>query len=468
MAAGSGPSPPQRFAFGEAARWYAQALDALDQHPGPDRRQRCELLVGLGRAREADHANMGLLTLAEAGELAVSIGALDLLVEAVQACGFVVVGAVNERIVAIAERGLQLVGGDGAARAVLLAAIAHQLQWERPPDRFLRLAAEALAIAQRIDDAGTLLYVVRQTDFVDTADRVGDLLDVTGEALAAAAAAGDPLAESGIATFRTSLALKAGHIDIARAAFEHLRSAATRAGWLYNVWVRTVQESRLTLLAGDPSASERMAEEALAFGKQYFAAFGTQLYSIRHHQGRVGELATRVERAPKEQPTVASFHAVVPWVLAHAGDHDHARLADFRSRVEVPWDNLWLNCMWLLGEAAAACHDEETAEDAYRQLLPWAHLVSGTGVTCDGPIAHTLGLLAETLGHPDDAVAHFDAALAMGRRLAAPFHIARAELALGRLRGERALVEDALALARRHGYAAVEADAAAALQRLGF
>jgi len=458
-------------AYDDAARWYAQALAALEQGSAAEPRRRCELLVALGRALEADRAYAGMGTLVEAGELAASIGADDLLVEAVRFSVALDLGKVNDRVVALAERALEVTDeADSAQRAVLLAHLAHQLQWARPPDRAHRLAAEAVETARRSSDPRALTLVTRRLDFINTPDHLEELAVLTGDALAMAAVAADPLAEADIALHRTTVVLQTGDVEAAREAFEHVSYAAVRSGWSGSLWWRAIQRSRLELLAGDTAAAEATAAEALTFTDDptHSTVYGIQLYSIRHHQGRLHELVGGVERAASSNPDVASFQAVVPWVLAHAGDHDraHARLADLRTRLEVPWDGLWLNCNWLIGEAAAAAGDPDTAEESYRQLLPWGHLVSATSVTCDGPIAQTLGLLADVLGRTDDAVAHLEAALAISERLEAPFHVARAECSLGRLRSDLAQIEDALAIARRHGFAGVEAAATDALRSL--
>src|SRR5690606_34941351 len=84
---------------GEAARWYRRALDTLDQHGDADPRQRCELLVGLGRAREADEPGAGLGPSCEAAELAHELGADDLLVDAAFNLYFLRMGMVDDRII---------------------------------------------------------------------------------------------------------------------------------------------------------------------------------------------------------------------------------------------------------------------------------------------------------------------------------------------------------------------------------
>ncbi len=458
----------------EAARWYTQALHTLD--PDGDPRTRCELLIAVGRAQAAQAAAMGVDTLCEAGELAHAIGADDLIVAAATAQRYVGIGEIGERPVRIIERALDALGpADAAERATLLAALADHLQWEDPPARPIQLAEEATAVARRIGDPAVLIAVAQHTSATLALDRLADLDDLTSAALDLAAAASNHDAEGDIAEARITLALLLADGDEARAALARFSTATDLSANAHHSWWRQAERSRLALLDGDPARAEAHADEALAMSSNAteVSAYGGLLYSIRYHQGRLPELLELSEQVAADNSAVASFQAVVPFVVAIAGDHERARalLAEQRStvlaRADGRWlEHMWLNCMWLFGEAAATADDADTATEVHRQLLPWAHLVSATSATLDGPIARTLGRLAETLDRPDEALAHHEAALAIARRMRAPFHIANAEVSVGRLRSDATLVEHALDIARRHGYAAVEAAATAALDAL--
>ena len=69
----------------DALRWYAQALELIDRAPEPDRRQRVEILIGLGDAERQSGVAAHREHLLEAAELADAIDAVDLLVRAVLA-----------------------------------------------------------------------------------------------------------------------------------------------------------------------------------------------------------------------------------------------------------------------------------------------------------------------------------------------------------------------------------------------
>jgi hypothetical protein len=67
------------------------------------------------------------------------------------------------------------------------------------------------------------------------------------------------------------------------------------------------------------------------------------------------------------------------------------------------------------------------------QLLPWAAQVICTRTHVAGAVAHYLGLLDAARGDEEAAMLEFHGALDTHARLAAPFHLARTHLALGRL-----------------------------------
>jgi hypothetical protein len=92
-------------------------------------------------------------------------------------------------------------------------------------------------------------------------------------------------------------------------------------------------------------------------------------------------------------------------------------------------------------------------------------------------VSRPLGLLARTLGRGDQAIAHFESAIAMNERMGARPWVAHANLDLGRTltqasngaRAERAtdLLTDALGVYRTLGMAPWERKAERALDDLG-
>ena len=141
----------------DAIRWYAQALELIDRAPEPDRRQRVEILIGLGDAERQSGVAAHREHLLEAAEQADAIDAVDLLVRAVLANsrGFGTVGQPDHERIAMIERALDKVGDD-ADRARLLSVLAVERIYEAELDERLAIVEEAITAARRSADPHAL------------------------------------------------------------------------------------------------------------------------------------------------------------------------------------------------------------------------------------------------------------------------------------------------------------------------
>jgi hypothetical protein len=134
----------------------------------------------------------------------------------------------------------------------------------------------------------------------------------------------------------------------------------------------------------------------------------------------------------------------------------------------IPRDYLWLSTLTAVAQAAAPLGDSRRAEMLYETLLPHANEVASSQTTWTGPIAHVLGLLAETRGDHRSADSHMDAALAMLVDVGAPGVRTRLEWARFLLgRGDLGARESALTLlvAAAEEAARLGADALASWER---
>ena len=125
----------------------------------------------------------------------------------------------------------------------------------------------------------------------------------------------------------------------------------------------------------------------------------------------------------------------------------------------VPRDLMWVTGMVLLAQLAYQLHDPVRAEELWHLLLPYSGRMGWGAVACAGPIDLRLGMLAVTLGRPDEAAVLFGSAVDMSERLRTPTWLARSLLEQARLaRGDErsALAARALALASETGAAGIE------------
>jgi tetratricopeptide (TPR) repeat protein len=94
----------------------------------------------------------------------------------------------------------------------------------------------------------------------------------------------------------------------------------------------------------------------------------------------------------------------------------------------LPFDEEWLVSMGLLAETASTLGDVERAADLYRRLLAYGDRVAVCYMEISiGAVARYLGLLAATIGRPDDAARHFEEALATNKRIGARPWLARTQ-----------------------------------------
>ena len=183
---------------------------------------------------------------------------------------------------------------------------------------------------------------------------------------------------------------------------------------------------------------------------------------MRREQGRLAELVDPLERLSQlAGPVGVSWRSTLPFILVEAGEPERARVAyeavaadDFAA---LPGSLFRLTGLICLAEACAALGDAAGAASLSARLEPHADRLVQTGFSgCWGSVRRFLGLLAATAGRPDEARAHFEAALARHEALEAPGLVARTQCDLGELllaQGER---EAGLALLAAAGAAAAD------------
>ncbi|HWW55240.1 MAG TPA: AAA family ATPase, partial [Acidimicrobiales bacterium] len=143
----------------EAARFYDMALQALELSEDRDDRQRAELLLALGEARNrAGETDTAAAALGEAAELARRLGDARVLARAALAgAGLRWAGGIYQpKLIELLAEAAEWVGeDDDALRARLLARQASFYLFI-DPDRVRSLATEAVAAARRSGDPGAL------------------------------------------------------------------------------------------------------------------------------------------------------------------------------------------------------------------------------------------------------------------------------------------------------------------------
>ncbi|MEO8179928.1 MAG: AAA family ATPase [Deltaproteobacteria bacterium] len=471
-------------AFEDAAGLLARAAQLLDSgatDAGEQRRAfEVWLALGIARIRSSDVEN-GQSTCRRALELARRLGDGELLARAVLGFAYEFTpGVRNLELIALLQEALAaLPSRDGTWRARCMAQLAAERQPEPDTRQPIGLARGAVAMARRLGDRDTLRFTLTAASLAlmvygDLEERIA----VGQETLRLALAARDlrvalrahlllfndywengdvQTAEAHIGAYeslaaqfshgafhwalvgiRGALALGQGRFDEAEQAFRETERLSHKDA--------TRGTSMAALPAGFCCATERYAELA-DLELRVRAAFG----GVAHDLGaRIGEMliARLYARAGDERRTAAQLAALRAQPL-------------FAEIVEPAWLALLTEPCQLLGDLGLAARLYAALAPRARRFFHLGHL----GPWCEPPYARQLGLLAQTLGRLDEAVAQLAVAEAEAARVGMRAHLGRLRYELagallardssGDAEQAVALLETAHALARELGQASL-------------
>jgi class 3 adenylate cyclase/tetratricopeptide (TPR) repeat protein len=455
----------------EAARWYRQALELRDRERGGDRSERCDLLIGLGEAQRQVGAVEHRQTLLDAAALAEELGDADRLCHAVLANsrGWAShVGAVDADRVQALEAAARTLSGDDPRRARVLALLAMELHYAGDPDRCRRLAEEALEIARAAGDPLALAHALHDAwAAIWTPDTLHERQRLTDELAGLVPLLDDPWMSFGAAEGQWIVGNETGDRSQAESALATMRTLAVSVQQPSFAWLRLLNESVWALIEGDLQSSEQLATEAFevatASGEPDAAIFlGGQLFTIRVHQGRAGELAEQLAQLAGQSDSLPAWRAAAAVSLMQAGREAEARqlvlAEDFQN---VPRNGVWSGAVFGWADACSGLGLGDRAAELFELLAPFSGQLASGGSALYGSIAWVLARLATTLEHYEQAEGHFAAAAEIEERFGAPLFLARTRadwarslIARGRpedLVRAQHMLEQAEATARRSG-----------------
>ena len=433
----------ERYGFDESARHYERALALV---PGTQQRRRGELLLGHARARKiAGDPQAGGRSFFEAADLALRLGDAELLAEAAlrdRLWWGVTSHADDQRAMALLEEACTRLGDlDSPLRAASLAQLATGMAYAAEQlDRGRALAADAVAMARRLGDPSLLVQclvqehqvgqhpdgLARRREIVDELDgfaaasahadldclvqwmRAADLLEIGNRLGAEPHVVACRRLADGAAPAAASLERRAapGDLPAARRAYRRGEAGHARRPRARTPGPRRSHDRRFPRAArGAPlAAGASRGDESLCW--------------------RLGIRTRREER---------TLRCGLALVLAEQG-------AGARARAELdvlaasgiaswPRGHHWLAQLSWLGRAAAVVGDRERAAQVYDLLSPYADrtVAIGPSFFCQGSVARGLGVLAGALERWDEAMAHFETALAVDRGMGAAPYVAFTE-----------------------------------------
>jgi DNA-binding CsgD family transcriptional regulator/tetratricopeptide (TPR) repeat protein len=424
-------------AFDEAAERLGVALELGVADPA----ERAELLIELGVVRH--RAGRAVDALAAFAEAAAVAEAPELLARAAigyeAACWRPVI--TDQVAVDLLERAVAALGEEPSQlRVGALGGLARALLIRGEHARGAAVREEAIAMARRLGDRAALATVLAGSFWArDTTSPERVLEDLT-EARDIASELGDVELRAEAMAWRVAILMALCDLDAARREVAAVHATAERTAQPFHLHVAEHCGSAIALCEGRLADAEAMAARShewsrLLTGRDASGVYGIQMFGVRREQGRLAELAPVIRLLAREgghwRPGLAS-------VLAELGMEAEAR----RELARVAADgldgfraSLWLASLTYLTDACAAVGDEATAALLYPELAPFAggNVMIGHVVACYGAADRPLGMLAATLGEWDRAERHFEAAMALNRRMGAVTWLAHTAYEYGRM-----------------------------------
>ncbi len=476
----AGRRAARQLAYEEAAAQFERALQALKIMPDDDGERVGPLLLELGDARW----RAGQIATAREAYLAAAYSARDYDRPEQLACaalgygtglgGFGVADRADKELLKLLRASLEaLPARDSALRVRVMSRLAVELYYKDGVEERSQLAREAVEMAERLGDPAVQLIALYSFHWSRLGpDGLDEQLTAADRIISLARRCDDLEMEFRGHHFRLGSLLQTGDVQGFEAEITICeRLAAALRQPLYD-WQTKVFRSTQALIQGRIEDGERLAQEAAAIGQPgrqeiTTAVFGAQIFISRWALGSLNQLFDQAEAFVATYPQSA-WPAALTFGYAEADRRADAREAFERVAADgfagLRRDGNYLAACACLSVACGYLGDRPRAKVLYEILLPYADrfptFLAGAGATWTNESA--LGILSGTLGRFDDAVRHFERALAVSDTGGAPWRVlaqreyARVLLMRGAVRDrDHALriIDDALDTARDIGMA---------------
>jgi DNA-binding SARP family transcriptional activator len=441
------------FAFEEAVRLYAAALDALGRDGAATDRTRCELLVALADAESRAGDDLAAkATYLRAAELARKAELRELLARAAAGYGGRFLwarAATDSRLVPLLEDALVAFGdADSVLRVQLLSRLATALCDEPSRERRERVWEQAVQTARRLDDPATLAYALDAgIAATEGPHNVEKSLAQADEVVSLAARIGDR--ERAFAGHEHAFwcSWQLGDRDRRAEALALLTRGAQELQQPAQLWLATAAQAALALSEGRRDEAEVLSERAGSLGEraQSWNATATrriQLFMLRRERGQLEGFEHEVRDFGHEFPSPLVHRSVLAFVCAQLGATAEATtvVEELVRRDLSSWhvDSEWLFSVTLLAETGAMLGAGDHVEPLYDVLLPYGSLNAVAPIEAAlGSASRALGMLATVLGRFAAAARHYEEALRMNTRMGAGPWVAHTERDYARMLAER-------------------------------
>jgi eukaryotic-like serine/threonine-protein kinase len=416
------------YAYEDAVSLYAAALRLFDTLPEEPQR-RCDLLLALGDARwRAGEAEGARETFGEAASMARELALNDHYARAALGYGggpggFSITDRADEQLVAMLDEALEVLPArDSAVRVTVLARLALELRCKGALEEADRASAQAIEMAERVGDTKILLLAMHSRQWSTLGpDRIDEAIASGEEMVRLARIVGDRDMEFEGHQLRLIALAQLGDfhaVDEEIAACDRLAGELRQPRYL---WQTAVFRTMRALMRGRYKESERLAQTALSIGQRAQrevagVVFGAQSFLTRLADGSLEQLKDAGREAAARYGQ--AWPSAYVWLLTEIGHLDEAR-PRFAELAADGFDALrrsgdWLTSICALSVASIAIGDREAASRLYELLAPYADRCSLflAGAGCLGSNHSFLGFAAATAARHQDAVRHFELALA--------------------------------------------------------
>lgn len=457
-------------ALDEAVDHYERALHVV----GDDARQRCELLLSLGRVQRRAGHNIPAASTFEAavgaaekaGDGALALEAAIELENTTWRPGVAVINPLNllTRIATAHRNGID--ADDHGFSSRIDAAIGRSMCFSGQVDEGSRVLRQAVDEARRSEDPADLANAL-------AAWCIGDSRPGSTSAVLAAAAElkglADRLADEETAIHGRQFELRElvvqGDIDRYRdrlPEFVDITDEVRSPFWRYvaqqHLAMLAFQDGRLDDAVDEAERALEIAEDLP--GEDPTGIYGLRMFAIRREQDRLLAIGTLLARLLGQQTAAAMWRPGLGLLHAELDEREQAReVFDSLAGDEfanVPRDSGWPVALGFLIETCVYLGDRRGAEQLYEEAQKFAglSLVGGSFVLSLGSADRYLGQLAMLMEDLDLATTHLEVAVTNNIRIQSPLWEGHAHADLAALRracGEVGAAEAAMARAAELG-----------------
>ncbi len=415
-----------QLAFEAAAELGERAIAIVPA--GTASRAVCSILVVVAEA----YLRVGQLVIGKkrclaAAEMAKALGETDLLARAALAYGsHFATARVDWTMVELLDEALSRLGShDHPIRARVMARLASALVPPRPSDvpRVGALGRESIAMARRLGDAETLLYVLQYAaagfGYLISAE---ERLSLIAETVELARRLDNRSAQLQVLGFYGACLLEQGRHSEARVVLRDYDALLEEVPQPNYRWRRFSLQASLAALEGDFETAAEAATEVFRLGQQgpvqsALVGWGFIQIALAHCSGNPARIAPVADQIFEIIGNLAPLGPYTAWVLAATG-----RASEAVERLDKIANDP-MSFPWLIaaGDAAVILRSRELAlryydelqKERFRNRMFWGP----SGAMCVGPTARILGELALLLDRPAEALAHFDEAIVVCQRV---------------------------------------------------